>query len=260
MPCDPIPLFDSHTHLNSPAFHEDAERIWEESRSVGVCRAVVVGFDLESSESAIDLCLRSDGLMAAVGVSPHDCAQIPSNYLDRLRCLALHPAVVAIGETGLEYHHPVGHRDVQQRVFSDQIRLANELGLPVIIHSRDCDEDLLRIMQDVRPARGVLHCYTGGLETLEAAVSIGLCISYSGIITFPSARDLERCVQATPREKLLIETDCPYLAPVPHRGRRCVPSYLIHVAEKVARWRGLDMKAVAELTRSNAERLFTRSH
>lgn len=251
-------LFDSHTHLNSPAFSEDVEQVWEESRRAGVGRAVVVGYDLDSSAEAVELCKRLDGLVAAVGVSPHDCVQAPKHYLDRLRRLAENPTVAAVGEIGLEYHHPIGRHEIQERLFRDQIALANDLSLPVIIHSRDCDDDLLRILRDLRPSRGVLHCYTGGLKTLRIAVSLGLCISFSGVVTFRAGRDLEQCVRSTPDERLLIETDCPYLAPVPHRGRRCVPSHLIHIAEKAAEWKGLDPTTVADLTWSNTERLFTR--
>ncbi|MFH1742131.1 MAG: TatD family hydrolase, partial [bacterium] len=225
-------LFDSHTHLNSPAFEKDRESVWEESRRLGVQRAIVIGYDLDSSACAVKICSCLEGLVAAVGISPHDSVQAPEDYLHRLRCLAEDPKVVAIGETGLEYHHPIGHHDLQRRLFREQIALAESLGLPVIIHSRDCDEDLLQILRDLRPARGVLHCYTGGIKTLEAAVDLGLYISFSGIVTFSKDSELEQCVSNTPDDRLLIETDCPYLAPVPHRGRRCEPWHVVRIAER----------------------------
>jgi TatD DNase family protein len=253
-------LFDSHTHLNCPVFAEDVEEVWEESRRAGVERAVVVGYDLESSARAVELCQRLDGLIAAVGVSPHDSIQAPGDYLHQLRGLADNAAVVAIGEIGLEYHHPIGHHEIQQSRFREQIALANDLNLPVIIHSRDCDEDLLRILRDSCPGQGVLHCYSGGVETLRMAIPLGLYVSFSGVITFPIARGLEECIRAVPVERLLIETDCPYLAPVPYRGQRCVPSYLIYTAQKASEWKGLDVAALADLTWSNAERLFAMRH
>ncbi len=249
-------LFDSHTHLNSPAFAEDVDRVWTESRRSGIERAIVVGYDLDSSVAAIQLSERFDGLFAAVGVSPHDSINAPDDYVERLRELATSPRVAAIGETGLEYHHPIGQHDLQQRVFRAQIDLANELQLPVIIHSRACDEDLLRILADVPPKKGVLHCYTGGLETLTTAFEYGLYVSFSGIVTFPNGKELRPCVEATPEDRLLIETDCPYLSPVPRRGRRCEPSYLLHTATKVSEWRETDVAALASLSRTNANRFF----
>jgi len=249
-------LFDSHTHLNSPVYTDDVEEVWKRSVCSGVDRAVIAGFDLDSSVIAINLSERLEGVFAAVGISPHDSLDAPEDYIERLRELTASPHVVAIGETGLEYHHPIGHHDTQQAVFRAHIMLACELGLPVIIHSRECDEDLLRILDELRPETGVLHCYTGGVETLRRALDLGMYISFSGIVTFPGGKDLRACVEATPEDRLLIETDCPYLAPVPKRGRRCEPSFLPYIAERVAEWKATSVSSIARRSRANADCLF----
>ncbi|HOE12015.1 MAG TPA: TatD family hydrolase [bacterium] len=249
-------LFDSHTHLNSPVFEKDCDTVWEESRQSGVESAIVVGYDLDSSERAIELCRRLAGTYAAVGVSPHDSVTAPADYLDRIRSLAQDSAVVAVGEIGLEYHHPIGRHDIQRKLFQEQIALANELDLPVIIHSRECENDLVAILTEQKPRRGVLHCYTGSLETMGIAVELGLHISFSGIVTFSKDQSLRQCVENTPTDRLLIETDCPYLAPSPHRGKRCVPQYLIHTAESVAAIRQNPLCVVADSTFQNALNLF----
>ncbi|HPA47055.1 MAG TPA: TatD family hydrolase [bacterium] len=249
-------FFDSHTHLNSPAFEKDCDRIWEESRQSGVESAIIVGYDLANSERAIELCRRLRGTYAAVGVSPHDSVKAPEDYLDRIRFLAQDAAVVAIGEIGLEYHHPIGRHDIQQKLFQEQVALAKELDLPIIVHSRECESDLVAILTEQKPRRGVLHCYTGSLQTMEIAIELGLHISFSGIVTFSKDESLRQCVADTPTNRLLIETDCPYLAPSPHRGKRCVPQYLIHIAESVAAIRQNAPHVIADSTFQNALDLF----
>lgn len=249
-------LFDSHIHLNHEAFDRDRDEVWERAMTAGVARAVVVGWDLESSRKAVELAERHPQLTVAVGVSPHDVARAPEDYIDRLKVLANHPAVAAIGEIGLEYFHPVGPKEVQRRVLAEQLRLANDLGLPVVIHNRDADADLLEELTRNRPCGGVLHCFTSTIETMNAALALGFYISLPGIVTFKNEGGLGDVVRAIPEDRLLIETDCPYLAPVPFRGKRCEPSMVEKTLLAVAAARGVDAGELAEITFQNAERLF----
>lgn len=251
-----LKLYDSHTHLNHKAFDEDRDETWSRAVAAGVKRGLVVGWDLESSRGAIEFARRHEGLTAAVGVSPHDACEAPEDFVDRLRELAAEPEVTAVGEIGLEYHHPAGPKSVLQDVFAAQLDLAIELNLPVVIHNRLADDDLLQALETHRPPGGVLHCYCSGVETMQAGVALGLHISLSGIVTFKNNGGLGDVIEAVPEDRLLIETDCPYLAPTPKRGKRCEPAMVESTLLTVAERRGVSPESLATVTFRNAETLF----
>ena len=249
-------FFDSHTHLNHSAFDDDRDEVWEQAKQAGVTRAVVIGWDLESSRAAISMADRHTELSAAVGVSPHDAAEAPEGYLDRVREMTRHPKVVAIGEIGLEYQHPVGPKETQRQVFREQLDLAAELDLPVVIHNRNADADLLGDLCDHPPPGGVLHCFTSDVEMMQSGIERGLHISLSGIVTFKMMGGMGEVARAIPDERLVIETDCPYIAPTPFRGQRCEPSMIEQTLRVIAECRGVTPQELASVTYANATRLF----
>ena len=248
-------LIDSHAHLDSPKFDGDREAVVERAREAGLVAILNVGGDLASSRAAVALAERYGFIYAAVGVHPHDARTVTPAVLDDLRTLSRHPKVVAIGEIGLDYYRDLSPRPVQRQAFADQLALAAELGLPVIVHSREALDDVLAALQGWE-GTGVLHSYSGGPERLEEVLELGFSIGISGPVTFPKAERLRAVAEAVPLERLLVETDCPYLTPVPHRGRRNEPAYVRYVAQAVARARGMEAEPLARATADNARRLF----
>ncbi len=248
-------LIDSHAHLNFPQFDADREAVIARARKAGLVAILNVGTDLASSRAAVKLAEKYDFLYAAVGVHPHDARTLTPTVLDELRRLARHPKVVAIGEIGLDYYRDLSPRPMQQWAFADQLALAAELGLPVVVHSREAHDDVLATLQGWDGV-GVLHSYSAGPERLEEVLELGFYIGISGPVTFPKANRLRAVAATVPLERLLVETDCPYLTPEPHRGRRNEPAYVQYVVEAVARARETSPKAVARATADNARRLF----
>ena len=214
-----------------------------------------VGVDLASSRAAVALAEEHDFIYAAVGIHPHDAKMLTPVVLDELRTLAQHPKMVAVGEIGLDYYRDLSPRPVQRQAFADQLELATELGLPVVVHSRDAYDDVLSALGKWK-GTGVLHSYSAGPERLEEVLALGFSIGITGPVTFRKADSLRAVAAAVPLERLLVETDCPYLTPVPHRGRRNEPAYVRHVAEAVAVARGMPVGAVARATADNAASLF----
>ena len=249
-------LVDSHAHLDFPQFDADRETVIERAREAGLVAILNVGVDLASSRAAVALAEQHDFIYAAVGVHPHDAKTVTPAVLDRLRELARHPKVVAIGEIGLDYYRDLSPRPVQRRAFAQQLALAAELGLPVVVHSREAHGDVLDALRDWQGSGGVLHSYSAGPKRLEEVIALGFYIGLSGPITFPKARRLRAVAAAVPLDRLLVETDCPYLTPVPYRGRRNEPAYVRYVAEAVAHARGATIEAVAQATAENVQRLF----
>ncbi len=249
-------LFDSHMHLNHEAFHNREESVWMAAREVGVSEAVVIGYNLESSQTAVRLAESLPGLYASVGVSPHDILTAPSNYIDELQSLAGHPKVVAIGECGLEYHYPAGPKEIQIERFLAQSELARALGKMLVVHLREADDDFLQILLNHPPSRAILHCFTASSAVMDAAVHLGYFISFSGILTFKNAHDLHAIAPQIPAENLLIETDAPYLAPNPFRGKTCEPQMIVETARQLARLRNTDIQTIARQTYENAYRAF----
>ena len=256
-------LFDSHSHLQEKDFDKDLAAALERARRDGVTGGVVVGMDVASSGQAVELATRYDGLYAGVGLHPHEARHLDSGVLQGLRELARQPRVVAIGETGLDFYRDRSPREAQERAFREQLALAEELDLPVIIHARQAQQETLAILREwagkhppTEQPLGVLHCFAGDLALAEEYIDMGFMISLAGNVTYPNARPLQAVAAATPLERLLVETDCPFLPPQGHRGRRCEPAHLRETAAFVAALRDSSFDAVAAATTANAKRLY----
>lgn len=242
---------DNHCHL--PADLDEARAVVDEARSVGVERLVDVGTDVDSSKAAAERAAALNGVWATAGVHPHDAA----TGLDGLDEVLRSPGVVAVGECGLDYHYDHSPRPAQRDAFAAQVALAHEHGLPLVIHTREAWDDTFAILDEVGvPERTVMHCFTGGPEEAEAALDRGALLSFSGIVTFKTADELRAAAVRCPLDRLMVETDSPYLAPVPHRGRTNRPALLVHVGQGVAGAKGVSVEAVAEATWANAERFY----
>ncbi len=248
-------LVDTHAHLDFPPYREDREEVIARARAAGVARILNVGADLESSRASVELAERHAFIYAAVGIHPHDASTLTPAVLDELRALARHPKVVAIGEIGLDYYRDLSPRPVQRQAFAQQLALAADLGLPVILHCRDALDDLLAILRGWN-GRGVVHSYSGGPGRLDEVLALGLSIGISGPVTFANAHRLREVAAQVPLDRLLVETDCPYLTPEPHRGKRNEPAYVRYVVEAIARARGVPPETIAHATLENALRLF----
>ena len=253
-------LVDTHTHLNDAKFVEDCEFVIARAREAGVTRMINMGDTLVSSERAVTLAEAHEGLYAGVGIHPEEAFEMTAREDDILAAWAAKPEVVAIGEIGLDYYweKDPDKRRLQQRIFIRQLDLARQLHLPVCIHDRDAHGDTLAILKrEGRGIRGVLHCYSGSLETARELLKLGWYLGIDGPLTFKNAAKLPEIVRAMPLERLLVETDAPYMAPVPLRGKRNEPSFVRFVAAKVAELRGLSLEEVARVTTRNAENLYT---
>ncbi len=248
-------LIDSHAHLDFRRFDDDRESVIQRARETGLVAVVNIGTDLDSSRASIELAESYEFIYATVGVHPHSAKTLTSGVLDELRTLARHPKVVAVGEIGLDYYRDLSPRPVQRKAFSDQLALAADLGLPVVIHSRDAHDDVIAALQGWG-GTGVLHSYSAGLTRLDEVLALGFWVGISGPVTFPKAQALRKVAAGAPLERLLVETDCPYLTPEPYRGRRNEPAYVRYVVEAVARERGMPAGTVAHSTADNARRLF----
>lgn len=248
-------VFDTHSHYTDTAFDEDRHDLLCRLPEQGVVHAVLAGTNLEDSAQGITLTETFDYLYAAVGIHPEMTGSQPADYLAHLAKMAQHPKVVAIGEIGLDYHYEGYDREAQITLFRDQLTLANQLGLPVIVHARDCTEDYLRILQEMQP-RGVVHCFSGSAETAEIVVKLGMYVGFTGVLTFKNAKKALRALAAVPKDRILLETDCPYMAPVPYRGKRCDSSMIVHTAEAAANVYGIDTQEMLDISCANGERLF----
>jgi TatD DNase family protein len=237
-------------------FDPDREEVIKRARAAGVDMMITVGSDLMSTRAAIALAEEHEGVYATVGVHPHDAKHCREETLDELAALARHPKVVAVGETGLDYHYDHSPREVQREVMERHLEMAFELDKPVVVHSREAAEDTMRILEEAGVGRGVMHCFSGDREMAERAMAMGLHISVAGPVTFKKAAKLAEVVRAVPDEFLLLETDAPYLTPEPHRGKRNEPAYVAHTAARVAELRGVSVADVARITTLNAARLF----
>jgi TatD DNase family protein len=250
-------LVDTHAHLDANQFAGDLEEVISRARAADVRAVITVGTDLDSSRAAVALAEEHPGIFAAVGIHPHEAARAGSKALVELAHLSVHPNVVAIGETGLDFYRNLSPPDRQREVFVAQLKLARKVDKPVIIHDRDAHPQVLAILKDTGVGwRGVLHCYSGDYPMALEAMDMGFYISIAGPVTFQNARRLQALVCELPLDRVLVETDCPYLAPHPHRGRRNEPAYVCLVADKIAELRGLSRSKVADITTDNASRLF----
>ena len=255
----PAMLIDTHTHLDDSRYDSDRDLMIARARDAGVERMITIGCDLATSRAAVALAEQYPFVYASVGVHPHEVKHIADGWYDELRRLAGHKKVVAYGEVGLDYHYNHSPAAEQRDRFREQLHLARNLRLPVIIHTREAQEDTIQILKEEwsPDLGGVFHCFSGDPWLAQDALDLGFHLSFSGILTFQNAGTLREIAQTVPLDRLLIETDCPYLTPVPHRGKRNEPAYVLHVAQTLASiFNSTDIDAVAERTTANARRLF----
>lgn len=258
-------LIDTHAHLDFKDFEKDRQTVLDRAQQAGVAAIVTIGVDLATSRAAIALAQTHEQIFATVGFHPHDAKTVNAAALAELRALARHPQVVAIGETGLDFYRDRSPRDVQRRVFRQQLQIAAELAKPVVVHDRDAHQETLDILRqwvaENEPSlpeyRGVLHCFSGDLAMAQAVTKLGFLVGIDGPITYPNAHQLQAIVRALPLSRLLVETDAPFLIPHPHpRKKRNEPAYVQLVAAKIAEIKKLSLEEVAQATTANAQALF----
>lgn len=251
-------LFDTHVHLNARNFFEDRDEIIQRAFDAGVTHMVVVGFDRATIPLAIEIAEQYETIYAAVGWHPVDAVDMTEQDLEWIEELSSHPKVVALGEMGLDYHWDKSPKDVQKEVFRKQIRLAKKLQMPIIIHNREATEDIIAILQEEQAASvgGIMHCYNDSVDYIQDCLDMNFYISLGGPVTFKNATLPKEVAVKVPLDLLLIETDAPFLAPHPYRGKRNEPAYVTLVAEKIAALRGMSLEEVGEITTKNAHTLF----
>ncbi|HET7657298.1 MAG TPA: TatD family hydrolase [Bacillales bacterium] len=251
-------LFDTHTHVNIDQFDEDRTEVIERARAAGVSKMIVVGFDNETIDGAMALAETYDFIYAAVGWHPVDAIDATEKDFQRLEQLASHPKVVALGEMGLDYHWDKSPKDVQIEVFKRQIELAKQVRLPIIIHNREATSDIIEVLKEQNAAAvgGIMHCYSAGLEEARECLDMNFYISFGGPVTFKNAKLPKEVAKEIPLDRLLVETDCPFLSPHPYRGKRNEPERVKLIAEKIAELKEMDYEELAQITFDNARRLF----
>lgn len=258
-------MIDSHCHLNYKGLVEDQLAVIARARAAGVTGMLNISTREREWSDVIGVAEREPDIWASVGIHPHEADEHAHIDESRLVAAAVHPRVVAIGETGLDYYYDHSDRSRQQQSFRAHIRAARTVGLPVIVHTRDAEEDTLTVLREeagkagVHPLSGVIHCFTASGAFADAALDLGLYISLSGIVTFKNAQDLQATAVRIPSDRLLIETDAPFLAPVPHRGKTCEPAFVADTARFLAKLRGENVETIAAVTRANFAHLFSRA-
>ena len=251
-------LFDTHAHLHVPEFAEDLTAVLERARAAGVQRLVTIGTDVETTVAALALAEREDRVWATAGIHPHDAAAADEAAFAAIERLAGHPRVVAIGEIGLDFFRNLSPPDVQERTFRRLLALARRLGKPAVMHCRDAHAETLAILEEERVGEvgGIMHCFSGDVAIARRCLDVGLLISLAGPVTYPSARVLPDVARFVPGDRLVVETDCPFLPPQGYRGRRNEPAYLAHTAARVAELRGESLARLGPQMSANARRLF----
>jgi TatD DNase family protein len=253
-------LIDSHAHIQGSEFAADLPAVIDRAHAAGVEKIVVVGGagELSSNQAAVAVAHSFPGLFATVGMHPHDAKEVSEEDLKRLKELTADPRVVAVGETGLDFYYNHSPRDLQMTIFARFIHMARETHLPIVVHNRDAHREIAELLlsEGGGDLRGVIHCFTGDYEAARTFVDLGFYLSFSGIITFKNAEPLREVARKLPLERMLVETDSPYLAPVPHRGKRNEPALVLHVAETLASVRSLPLQEISEATNRNTCDLF----
>ena len=262
-------FFDTHAHLDYPDYAADISQVIDRAQAAGITRVITIGTDLQSSARAIQLAERFPAVFAAVGWHPTNASDAPDDLRPALRELARHPKVVAIGETGLDYHHLPSenpahtaaddqrYKEKQAAIFQQQMEVAAEFGLNCVVHQRDAFEDVLAQMQPFSGrVRGVYHCFVDNPETMRRVLAIGSLVSFTGIVTFKNAQAIRDTVAAVPLDQFMLETDSPYLAPVPYRGKRCEPAYVKEISELVAQVKGCSLEDLSAATCATAQKFF----
>ncbi len=251
-----LTFIDTHCHLEMDEFNPDSDEVIERAKNVGIEAIITIGSDLKGNKGALELSEKYESIYAAVGFHPHDAKDFTEEIYRKLKEWTAKEKVVAIGEIGLDYHYDNSPREVQRAVFKRQLSLAKETGLPVVIHSREAKKDTLEIVKESGIDKGVFHCFSGDMDMAEKVMAMGFHISIAGPVTFKNAKKLVEIVKSIPDDYLLIETDAPYLAPEPFRGKRNEPSYLVYITRTIAGLRGISMDDLARITTLNAKRLF----
>ncbi len=254
-------LIDSHCHLDFPDFADELDAVVGRARAAGVERMVTIGTRADTAARAVEIAETYDDVYFTAGAHPHEAAHPAATDISVLRRLAAHRKCVGVGEAGLDYHYNFAPPETAKAAFRAQIGLARELGLPLVIHTRDAEADTVAILRHEMGQgafAAVLHCFTGSRALADAALDLGLFLSFSGVVTFKKAEELRAVARDAPLERILIETDAPYLAPVPHRGKRNEPAFVASTAATVAEARGMAPEALADATRANALRFFSR--
>jgi TatD DNase family protein len=254
-----VALVDSHCHIDMPQFDPDRDAVVARAREAGVETMLIVGgVDAEAGHRRALMVAEGLGLPASAGVHPHEARLATSATYDELRGLARDKRIVAIGEIGLDFHYDHSPRDVQREVFRAQVRLGREVGLPVIIHTREADDETAALLEaeGAREVGGVIHCFTGGHDLARRALALDFYISFSGILAFPRSDVIQEVARTMPLDRLLVETDSPFLAPPPHRGKRNEPAFVVEVARKVAALRGVTVEEIGRAADANFRRLF----
>lgn len=248
-------IFDSHAHYTDKAFDIDRNDLLGSLAESGICGVINCGSDLKSSQESLNLSQKYGYMYFACGIHPEEVDRLPKNYINDLKMLSGNEKCVAIGEIGLDYYWRQDNKEKQKTVFIEQIQLAKELNLPVIIHSREAHADTLRILQEYKP-EGVLHCFSGSAETAKEVIRLGMYIGLGGAITFKNARKPIEVIESLPLDRLLLETDCPYMSPVPMRGKRNFSAYIPFVAEKIGEIKGIEPQTVIDTATKNSYELF----
>ena len=249
-------LFDTHAHLNDPAFDEDRAELLETFKDAGVGLVLNAGCSLESSRDCITLAETYPWIYASVGTHPDTADEVNETVLEAYRQMCKHPKVKAIGEIGLDYYYETIPREIQKQAFRMQMKLAEELDMPVIIHERNAHDDGMRIVKEFKDVTGVFHCYSGSAEMARQLVNMGWYIGFTGVLTFKNARKAVETAERIPLDRIVLETDCPFMAPEPFRGKRNDSGYLYRMAEKLAEIRGISVEEVHAVTTENAKRLY----
>ncbi|MBW2185121.1 MAG: YchF/TatD family DNA exonuclease [Deltaproteobacteria bacterium] len=254
----PPTLIDTHAHLDGERFKDDLDTVIKNAKDHGVETIITVGCDLESSQASVDLSRSYANIYATVGVHPHDAAHLTTETLNKLSHLAQEKKVVAIGEIGLDYYRNRCPHDQQQRAFRQQIQLSHQHNLPIVVHDREAHDDVMRILDEENGQKtgGVLHCFSGDLAMAKRCIDMGFYLSFTGTITYPKNEEIREIIRQIPTEHILVETDCPYLAPQNWRGKRNEPAYVVKTAEKIAEIKGLTLTDIARITSLNAHKLF----
>ena len=251
-------IIDTHAHLDFPRFKKDREEVIERAIEGGVKTIVNIGADMTSSRNSVELSRRYEEIYAVIGMHPHSAKDFDLNVSKKLKNLADNDKVVAIGEIGLDFHYDNSPREEQKRAFRAQLRLAKDLDLPVVIHTRDADEDTIKILKEEKADEigGIMHCFASDKKLANEVLDLGFYLAFGGLITFKNLQDLRDVVKDVPLDRMLLETDAPYLTPEPYRGKRNEPLYVKYVAEKVAEIKGISLEKVAQKTSENAKAVY----
>lgn len=251
-------IFDSHSHYNDEKFNGDREKLIDEVYKSGITKLVVAGYDIKSSEEAIQMANKHEFIYATCGISPNDIDDLPTEYLEKVRKNALNKKVVAIGEIGLDYYWNKENKDFQKKIFKEQIELANELNLPIVIHTREAVMDTIEILKNEVKCKntGVFHCCPLNVELIKEALKLGYYISFAGPITFKNSKNANQVIETVPLDRMLVETDSPYLSPEPLRGTRNDSRNLKYIIAKIAEVKNMKVEEIAKITYENAKKIF----